>query len=98
MDLQTEKFITKLCEWKRDWQTEKSLDLNPHQHEYFFEWVERLGEEALGKVRTNQQLKEMIEVLNLRAREEMGIVACLSDVAIEMRWLRVLPPSSPGVL
>ena len=97
MDLQTEKIIAKICEWKCDWRAKKAANLNPHQQEYFSAWLERVASNAVDQCRTNQQLKEMIEVLDRRAQEEMDVVACLSDVAIEMRWLRVLPPPSSGV-
>ena len=94
MDPATQAKIDKLVEeWRSEWASSTRYPLNAHQEEYFSEWVNREAGLLLDRERTLEEVKAGLARLSGEfgnAETEMRIVSGLSDVAIEMRWLRVL--------
>ena len=94
MDPSTQAKIEELVEaWRSEWTSSTRYPHTPHQEEYFLEWVNRQADLLYDRELTLEEVKAALDRLSGEfgaAETEMRIVSGLSDVAIEMRWLRVL--------
>ena len=89
----TEQIRQMANKWKHEWQQSHHVQLNHHQEEYFHAWLDKQYNDLFKNYRVIDDAVIRLDLLdgqNGLASKEMEILATLSDVAIELRWKRVI--------
>ena len=79
------------------WRHEHAADLNRQKSGYFSWWLETMREKSFS-CETLQEFKDFVESVAVLADAELDVIREISDMAIEMRWMRKLQCHNSGLV